>query len=323
MAVNPLRLLSHLLLNPQSAPTSPVAGVLYADSGDSTLNLHDGSRFRKQVGLPYVLANTNNATLSVNTAYYIGSSVSTLNLPSSASAGDTIELIKSASASVTINSTITIDTDRGSATAINFDVSADIKFIYDSSTSHWRLNYIGQNGGTSSAGIPYWQQIICSASQSSATFSSIPTTGSDLKLTITGRDTSTTVADSPIYIQINGDTTSSNYTNTRQEVYGTNTSVGADRANGSSNGAPVGSLPGTLNNSNAVGSTEITFVGYRSGFYKKFQSLSGSYANSSDAQTMSMCTAVYKSTSPIGSIKVTPGGSAFTNGTVLTMYVLG
>jgi len=162
-------------------------------------------------------------------------------------------------------------------------------------------------------------QVVCASSQATISFSSIPAGFTNLMIMISGRDTKTTVGDSEVKLEINGDTTSGHYL-ASQYVQGGNAVASAGLISSASTGSVICSIPGSLNNANTVGSAAIFIPNYSgTTFYKTAHSQAyEQYGASSD--TMQNWGFTWLSAAAINALLLTAGGTAFVNGTTATLY---
>lgn len=175
---------------------------------------------------------------------------------------------------------------------------------------------------TSVGGMARIAQVITSGSQATITFSSIPATYTDLKIILTGRDTSSSVDDSNFRILFNGDTTGGNYTATQNLGVKATVSI-LSTIVADSNGVAIGLLPGTSSIAAPVGVAEITIPLYAgTTFQKQVIGMSADHYNTANL-IMMMRTATWLNTAAINSITLTAGGTAFLNGSTATLYGMG
>jgi hypothetical protein len=162
-------------------------------------------------------------------------------------------------------------------------------------------------------------QVITSGSQATVTFSSLAGY-TDLFFSITARDTSTGVSDSQIYVQINGDATSGNYTGAQQAA-GLASAASATLIAATANGNAMGSAPGTSGNANAVGTTLLTIPNYlNTTFNKMMLSELAQFSGASPDNRTVIRTGTWKSTASITSVKFTAGTTAFLNGSIFNAW---
>lgn len=164
-------------------------------------------------------------------------------------------------------------------------------------------------------------QVITTSSASTITFSSIPGTFSTLRVVISGRDTASGSGAVAARLQINGDTTSGNYTlETYLQGVGTGSpSTGTEAS--SSTGCFIVNLPGTSGNANAIGMGEIIIPMYAATtFHKIVHGTTYMLFGATPTGQHTIRGFVWKSTSAITSLVLTAGGTAFVDGTTATLY---
>lgn len=142
----------------------------------------------------------------------------------------------------------------------------------------------------------------------SITFSSIAASWTDLRFVFVGSMASTT---NPI-IQINGDTSSTNYS--RTFIQGQGTSATSGRSTVSSN-----VILGYFNSSTLPGMITIDFFSYASSLYKTF--LSTSNADTNGGGYLNQVIGLWQNTSAINSITLsTISGANWSAGSTATIY---
>ena len=154
-------------------------------------------------------------------------------------------------------------------------------------------------------------------SGSTITFSAIPGTYQTLKIMLMGRDTAAGTSDAEAHVQLNGDSTSANYTS---ESF-TGFVGGGGNTAASSAGGPGPLAPGVSGNANSIGISEITIVGYaQTSFYKPVQTLTTGQGATYIVRVSSF---IWKSTAAITSIVITSPTTAWATGSFATLYGLG
>lgn len=165
-------------------------------------------------------------------------------------------------------------------------------------------------------------QVIAGGSPSTITFAGIPQFYTDLKMVVTGRDTSGAAGDQVMRLQINLDPTAADYTSTNY-IAGVNTSVTGGRIASSTNGAAIGSLPGTSGLASAIAITEILIPAYSATTFHKIihSQISSYFAVGADIET-EFFSFIWKSTAAIQTLSLkAPNG--FVDGSTATLYGLG
>lgn len=161
---------------------------------------------------------------------------------------------------------------------------------------------------------------VTSGSQATVTFSSIPQYFTDLRVVVLGRDT----INSPglnFSLLFNGDTTAGNYTSTAQTGVTNNGTGFLNSIASSAAGCAIGRLPGVFSNAAAVGSTEILIPVYSGTVFQKIvQSVSGDHYGTDGLNTVVVRAFTWKSTAAITSMTFTVGGTAFLDGSVISLY---
>jgi hypothetical protein len=125
-----------------------------------------------------------------------------------------------------------------------------------------------------------------------------------------------------IRLQINGDTTTSNYNN-RQLLSGAGVAVTANTNAPTADGCEILLIPGTNANANAFGWGEVTIPMYAAtAFHKGISGTGAETFGATPTIPVFMRAFVWKSTAAITSLKFTAGGTAFVDGSVFTLYGL-
>src|SRR6185369_7119445 len=122
-------------------------------------------------------------------------------------------------------------------------------------------------------------------------------------------------------IYFNSDQTAANYSSVQQS----GSKAGSALSNAiaaSTNGMAIGLMPGTLSVATAVGSLNATIHLYaNTSFHKIIDAISFErYGNSATTITTVTRAGVWLSTAAITSLTLTAGGTAFTNGSIVTLY---
>jgi len=169
------------------------------------------------------------------------------------------------------------------------------------------------------------QRIVTSGSQSSVNVTSLSQAYTDLRIVISGRDTSSS-GFLTVRLQLNGDTSSGNYTNS---IYleGNASSVNNGTQSATSAGVIVGYIPGSASSAQAVGKVEILIPNYSgTTFQKHFDALATGIIDNSGSTgntALDLRTGRWLSTAAVTSFLITAGGTAFVDGTTITVYGCG
>jgi hypothetical protein len=162
-------------------------------------------------------------------------------------------------------------------------------------------------------------QVVCASSQATISFSSIPAGFTNLMIVISGRDTKTTVGDSEVSLEINGDTTSAHYTSS-QYCQGTGTTAAAGLIAASAAGSVICSIPGSSANASSVGAATIYIPNYAGTTFWKTVHSQAYERFAASSTTMQSWGFTWNSTAAINALLLTAGGTAFVNGTTATLY---
>lgn len=163
-------------------------------------------------------------------------------------------------------------------------------------------------------------QITTSASQASADFTSISAAYSALKVLWQAQDTHTGTSIQDLFLKINNDGTSGNYTATSR-IGSQNGGAFASTNAASANGVSIGSIP-QAGNTSIIASGEVTLVGYAgTTFHKRIVSLCATDDGTNNG-TVYNSGARWKSTAAISRLTFIPAGTAFTDGSQFTLYGL-
>lgn len=154
------------------------------------------------------------------------------------------------------------------------------------------------------------------SSAASVTFSSIPSTYTDLVIKVTGRSAGSSIRD--MYLQVNSIT--ANYSATRLRGYDS-TASSSNRTGDSS--WIYGVIPGTLIASNIFSSTEYYIPNYNSSAYKVCSMVVGEPNSSGTNQVDAVVANLLSNTAAITSLTFTESsGSGFETGSTFTLYGL-
>lgn len=208
----------------------------------------------------------------------------------------------------------TVDLSASNSPSANLVASVD-------PTDPTQFKFVPNSGG-GSAMTRLFQTIVSGSAASTIDWNSIPQGYTDLLLVITGRDTSSSISSGGARVQLNADTTTTNYQATiLNSVNGA--SVATNVPTITSNGATFCGIPGTSGNSNPVGQGWLRIADYaNSNFYKVMTAEYNYYYGSTPSLEHGKLSSVWKSTSPITRITLYPPGTAFAIGTTATLYGL-
>lgn len=175
------------------------------------------------------------------------------------------------------------------------------------------------NGTGAGGDITQIAQIVVSTPANTETFSSIPGTFSNLRVTVSGRF-SDAASNENLNIQFNGDSGSNYDLENLQGLSGTVSAVGS----AAQTSGFVGRLPAGNATANFPGQSIIDLVNYAGTTFFKTANGSGGYlttAGTVGTYTTLMNTTTWRSTAAITSITLVDGGGGnFVAGTVLTLY---
>lgn len=159
--------------------------------------------------------------------------------------------------------------------------------------------------------------ITTSGSQATASFSAISQSYKHLRIIITGRDTSSGVGTVDAYMKINGDATSGNYISS-QFAGGFGTTSNINTTASTAAGMAIYLLPGTNSQANAVSSSQILIPNYvGTTFQKVVQGLTFSYGS---INLVRQYGGIWSNTAAITELVFSTGGTAFADGSVLSLY---
>lgn len=168
-------------------------------------------------------------------------------------------------------------------------------------------------------------KVVTSGSQTSVTFSNIPNTYTDLLIVFSGRDTSSSVAVSPLRLVVNGDTTVANYSTTNY-LEGFNSTASSGGLATTTAGAYIAYCPGTQSNPNAMGSANIIIPNYAGTVFQKI--ITGNNflvynAGTTAGMACDVRTVRWGNTAAITALTFNAGTTAFADGTTFTLYGMG
>jgi len=174
--------------------------------------------------------------------------------------------------------------------------------------------------GTTSGALVKLAQITTSASTTQADFTSISGAYSALRITWMVQSTAAGTGISQMRVEVNGDTTSGNYTASSRIMSSGGASAASDIA-ASATGVFIGNVP-TVGSTGSAGVGEAIFPNYTTtSFHKAFAANHGSDATTGGGRQGSVY-ARYKSTAAITRLTFTIDSSAFSDNCVLTLYGL-
>ena len=190
-----------------------------------------------------------------------------------------------------------------------------------SDLTDWATATAGLGGGGSSGALVKIAQVVTTSGQSSVTFSSIPGGYTDLQISFTGRVTAS-ANDEWMFLQINGDSNSSNYTYSSFQyiIYSWS---GVSLIAPTTNGMWALVAGGVGNNANALTHGEYIIPLYSStAFYKK---VAGNCSTTFDQnnnfnENFMTFSAMWLSTAAITSLVFSVPGYTFEVGSTFTLY---
>lgn len=163
-------------------------------------------------------------------------------------------------------------------------------------------------------------QIVTSASQSTVDFTSISGSYNALKVIWIAQDTNAGTSDTSLRLMLNNDSTAGNYTSTQRN--GAVNAVNAITATAASAAGVEIGLYDQSGTTGAAGIGEVTIVGYAgTTFHKIIMGLSID-SSTSAAQASFQFGARWKNTAAVTRLTFTAGSTAFTDGSVFTLYGL-
>ncbi len=167
------------------------------------------------------------------------------------------------------------------------------------------------------AGLVQLAQIVTSGSQTTVDFTSIPGGYNALKILYISQDTTSGTSASTVRIRLNNDSTAANYTATYRIGTQGGSAFGSSQA-ATSGGVAVGPQP-NAGNTGWASSGEITINGYaNTTFHKRIIGITAAdWSGSDQLQTIQ---ARWNQTTAISRVTFTTDGTAFTNGSVFTLY---
>jgi hypothetical protein len=160
-------------------------------------------------------------------------------------------------------------------------------------------------------------QVVTSGSQATVDFSGISGSYSTLKLVWLAQDTAAGTSSNTLYLKVNNDGTSGNYTSANR-IAAVNAAAGVTDLAAAAAGMQFADLP-NAGNTGIAGSGEVTIVGYAGTTFHK-NVFSVWRAESTSFKEVAVYGARWKSTSAITQLTVGTSGTAFTDGSVFTLY---
>ena len=178
--------------------------------------------------------------------------------------------------------------------------------------------YVDAGAGGGGGAITQIAQIITAGAQATVDFSSIPATYSALWIVWEAADTQAGTSGTTLSLKVNNDGTAGNYTPAFRYGSQNGAAFGSNQASTGA-GAQVGFIP-QAGNTNLVAVGQIMIASYaRTTFHKRI----AGRADGEDATNNGTEWSYHfrwKSTAAINRLTFTPGGTAFANGTVFTLY---
>ena len=161
---------------------------------------------------------------------------------------------------------------------------------------------------------------VLSSSAASVTFSAIPSTYTDLVLRISGRYSAAVVA-AIIQLQPNGNTTSTNYSQTSVRGTGATASSTNDSTSGGRAYLPMGYIAGDSATANTFGSVEYYIPNYATTAAKPMSGNSAAESNTSTISFVNYATAgLFHNTTPLTSLVILPNSDNFMAGSSFYLY---
>lgn len=210
--------------------------------------------------------------------------------------------------------------------ALDFPTSPTVNQTYTANGKTWRWDGTTWliTSSTSVAippGMVQIEQVVCTGSQSTITFSNIPQNYADLRIVFRGRDTGS-VTNTNMQIKFNSDATAGNYASI---VYlaGSGTTAISGTAGADTKGNLVLASVGVSGNANAVMMGEVLIAAYAGAFYKMVSGHASSFYGAGPTTVVNWYSGVWKSTAAITNIVLSASSTAFVDGTVATLYGIG
>jgi len=175
----------------------------------------------------------------------------------------------------------------------------------------------GATGATGSSGggdLTKIAEVITSGSQTTVTFSSIPSTYTHLKIIYQCKDTTTGTSALAGRLKINSDATAANYVGI---IYNYNSATGT--LSGNTNGADIFECPGQAASANNVAGGELVIPNYKNTSFFKTVSAQN-YIYIAGSSVLSLRGFAWASTAAITDLVFQGTGTAFQNNSVFTLY---
>lgn len=176
--------------------------------------------------------------------------------------------------------------------------------------------------GLNMSGAQQIGQVICSGSQSTITFTGIPSNYSDLMIVFSGRATGA-VAAAKVYIKLNSDGTAANYL-AAQYVDGIGSGAAAGTVASTTSGGYAADVAGTSTATNPITTFDLVIPAYAGTVLKKaFRVNQYTVFGASDQAEIVVSGSQWLSTAAITRIDLTIVSGSFLDGTTCTLYGLG
>jgi hypothetical protein len=165
---------------------------------------------------------------------------------------------------------------------------------------------------------------VTSGSPTTITFNNIPQTFTDLMIVFQGRDTNSGASSYGLFLKINGDATSGNYTMS-QWIYGSDSTGTGTSAVATTDGSQVGYVSGLSGLATAVTQLSLTLANYASAvFHKTYEGAETIHYSGGTSKIYKLQSGgSWKSTAAITDLVLKTAGSGFADGTTATLYGLG
>lgn len=149
------------------------------------------------------------------------------------------------------------DTIDGASTVVLSAINDWIEIVSDGVNKWWIISRTSSSGG----GLVKIATSVAPGGTNQITISSIPATYTDLVVSFFGKSDSTTFGDISIFLQLNGDTATANYTSS-YFILGNGTTVSSGTITPTGNGCSILYGPGSSLTPNNLGGGEILLPGY-------------------------------------------------------------
>ena len=161
---------------------------------------------------------------------------------------------------------------------------------------------------------PIYTQTVGSGGSGFVTFNNIPQTFTDLMVYSSTRNTTSGVQS--LYLRLNGDSTSL-YSDT---VLAGNNSTSSSSRDSTATAAIISVVPDTTYTTSTFSNDSIYLSNYTSSNYKQYIADGSAENNSSTAYYLRCVAELYRSTSAITSLTLTPGGGSFAQYSTFSLY---